>query len=443
MIRMGEEGMRITNSKLQSLARRAIAWGVASAVMLFGVAETMAGTINLSTNDLKNPVVIVDKEGDGQNEVSGSFTLKPGKVYKFEVWGGRGGEGENCSEPTWSLAGGNGGYSMGWYSTNASVTAYYHVGGAAPFTFWGPGLGGYNGGGNGGFGVDGGGGGGGGGASDIRIGGTTLDDRVIVAGGGGGLGGIVCTYIDDDDGMDCFIFGHGGYGGSGGYGEYGGEGHTGYWTEYGSGSDMYGGGRGGNPHYDASGIGGDGEYAWNINCGGGGGGGGGYYGGEGGGRGNNNDSYRCFGGGGGGGGSCYVEGVNSLMDSFTMVDTMWHERLGWYGEGKIIVTEYDIASGYDDPKEAWVFIDSIKVTSSGDVELAWKTNRVEVANAKYVVYATTSITNSVAKWVQLCETNAVITVTRSPSDPMHRTTLENCTPFFPALFFKVKAVQGP
>jgi len=74
----------------------------------------------------------------------------------------------------------------------------------------------------------------------------------------------------------------------------------------------------------------------------------------------------------------------------------------------------------------------------GGVELAWMTNRIEVVDAKYVVYSTTSLTNKIAAWKQLSETNATLTVVRDPADPMHRTTLDAS---LPAQFFKVKAVE--
>ncbi|MCL2296177.1 MAG: glycine-rich protein, partial [Methanomassiliicoccaceae archaeon] len=199
-------------------------------------------TIGLSTTDLHNELVLFTVDGNGVNEVTDTFDLLPGKIYKFELLGG-GHNGLNAK----------GGISIGWYDAthNASiVTAYYHVGGMGG----GSGQGGANGGGSGGplssaseL--------GGCGASDIRIGGDTLADRVIIAGGGGG-------------GSSSTTAGGAGGGANGGSGYFISTRHPG------GGGTQTGGGNGGGGSVPGS-IG-----SWGIGGAGGGkggGGGGGYY----------------------------------------------------------------------------------------------------------------------------------------------------------------------
>jgi RHS repeat-associated protein len=139
-------------------------------------------------------------------------------------------------------------------------------------------AGGFNGGGNDGFGVR---DVGGGGASDVRVGGWRLDDRVVVAGGGGGAA---------SDASSIF-----GMGGSAGRDGQAGE----------DGSDRWRGGGGGTQD-EGGAAGGDWGSAGRLGQGAAGGyssgaGGGGYYGGGSGGSGSTGGSA-----GGGGGGSSYA-----------------------------------------------------------------------------------------------------------------------------------------
>ncbi len=198
-----------------------------------------------------------------------SFEVPEGHhTVRVEAWGAQGGR----------EGGGRGGRVRGDIEVTPGETLTVRVGGQAT----GPNgrIGGFNGGGNGGWDEgprqD---GGGGGGASDVRRGGDSLGHRVLVAGGGGG--GSV------DEGSLTGGTGGGNTGGAGG-GERPG----------GGGTQTAGGvpGPGGNAQGGASGQGGAGSNTGG--CGGavrgnGGGGGGGYFGGGGGGT--------CGGGGGGSG----------------------------------------------------------------------------------------------------------------------------------------------
>jgi len=187
-------------------------------------------------------------------------------------------------------------------------------------------LGGFNGGGKGGYsswevrGIHSH-GHGGGGASDVRENGDSLADRVLVAGGGGGQGGFDC-------GNRCQTYGLSGAGGAGG-GTTGGGGQGGGGGVYGAGGGGGGtqsaggaGGKGGDSgsgysgigHAGRAGHGGHGGYGclhhqhgYCGEGGGGGGGGGGYNGGGGGGAGASIERTYVGGGGGGGGGSSYAE----------------------------------------------------------------------------------------------------------------------------------------
>lgn len=107
----------------------------------------------------------------------------PAGTYKLEVWGAQGGSYDT------TYVGGNGGYSVGELTFNATTTLYIYVGGqGAGSSSSGAKTGGFNGGGSGyssiiDYACQ-----AGGGASDIRIGTDSLYARVIVAGGGGGQG---------------------------------------------------------------------------------------------------------------------------------------------------------------------------------------------------------------------------------------------------------------
>ncbi|MDR2510780.1 MAG: hypothetical protein LBC77_09080 [Spirochaetaceae bacterium] len=102
-------------------------------------------------------------------------------IYKFELWGGQGGNG--------SATGGKGGYTYGNIRLNQGESLSLYAGKkGGNRSGRSCGTGGYNGGGNGG---EGGGtnplgAGGGGGATDVRRGGELLSHRIIIAGGGGG-----------------------------------------------------------------------------------------------------------------------------------------------------------------------------------------------------------------------------------------------------------------
>lgn len=151
-----------------------------------------------------------------------SVTLPAGK-YKLEVWGARGGSGQDDSGY------GYGGYSTGEINLTKSTTVYVYVGGVGGESA----AGGWNGGGASNTSSNNSGSGGGG--TDIRIGTDSLYARVIVAGGGGGAG-------DDSSGT----VGHGG--GTSGLGASGGTQTSGYSFGVGethSGSGDYAGGGGG------------------------------------------------------------------------------------------------------------------------------------------------------------------------------------------------------
>jgi Divergent InlB B-repeat domain/Glycine rich protein len=172
-------------------------------------------------------------------------------------------------------------------SVTPGEVLYVEVGGngGASTNLSNAGVGGFNGGGDGG--VDGtpnnGAGAGGGGASDVRTTSSsqqgTLDSRVIVAGGGGGGSG---------------------FAGAGGPAGQAGTGHA----PGGPGTASAGGTAGGGAGAGALGVGGAGE-ADSSCCVSGGGGGGGLYGGGGGGQGSTS------GGGGGGGSSGFGTGTSN------------------------------------------------------------------------------------------------------------------------------------
>jgi hypothetical protein len=190
-----------------------------------------------STDNGAGPVAAV--AGDGAPGGLGSSTLAvlPGTELQINV-GGRGGDADaSASQPA---VVGLGGFNGGGDGGNPTVAN------PAPFGFFG--------------------GAGGGGASDVRIGGSGLDSRVVVGGGGGGWGGFGGT--------------EGGVGG----GETGGNGGNGSSTTGGTGGTDTAGGTGGSFGGGAGslGIGGTGGGGDTVN-GGGGGGGGGFFGGGGGG----------------------------------------------------------------------------------------------------------------------------------------------------------------
>ncbi|MFM7138181.1 MAG: fibronectin type III domain-containing protein, partial [Planctomycetota bacterium] len=155
------------------------------------------------------------------------------------------------------------------------------------------GVGGWNGGGNGGWHENGGFqvGAGGGGASDIRLPGASAAQALVVAGGGGGFGG---------NGTNLGSNWFGGPGGAGGLVPQSGQ----VGSASGSGSD---GGVGGAGGAISGPVGANGENTSNGDDGAGGGGGGGWNSGAGGGAGQADKiSLQVAGGGGGGGGQSYA-----------------------------------------------------------------------------------------------------------------------------------------
>lgn len=153
---------------------------------------TPIGTANGAVGFVVSPTATTTYYAEADQYASGSLILNytgtvqtwtvPAGVSKIsiDVQGAQGGS-------TGSL-GGNGGLG-GRVQTNLSVTSgsvmYFYVGGQGNNTV---NSAGWNGGGNGYYGVSFH-GGGGGGASDVRTGGTAITNRVIVAGGGGGASG--------------------------------------------------------------------------------------------------------------------------------------------------------------------------------------------------------------------------------------------------------------
>ena len=109
------------------------------------------------------------------NDCSPYYIRLPAGSYIFEVWGARGGKGNNINNPD----GGLGGYAKGSIRLRHDTDAFLQIGNKGE-----TGSGGYNGGGYGKEGIYI--GGGGGGASDIWLLQNKLGNRVIVAGGGGG-----------------------------------------------------------------------------------------------------------------------------------------------------------------------------------------------------------------------------------------------------------------
>jgi hypothetical protein len=208
----------------------------------------------------------------------------------------RGGAGAGDYSSDYGGRGGRGGRVMATIPVQPGHTLYVFVGGEGSND-----KGGFNGGGDGGSGLDCYYGWGGGGASDVRENGDVLGDRVLVAGGGGGLGSNFNGY------KPAGGVGGGQKGGDGNGQASGGGGGGGAGTQKKGGA----GGSPGGPFHPghhgksgAPGMGGSGGLCGHTHYAGGsgGGGGGGYFGGGGGGGG----AYLSA-GGGAGGGSGYVE----------------------------------------------------------------------------------------------------------------------------------------
>ncbi len=113
-----------------------------------------------------------------------SWTVPAGVTsIDFDAKGASGGRG------TYYSPGGCGGEVQGSLPVTPGQVLKIYVGGmGVDGSYYGAGIGGWNGGGTGGYSFFGPTGGGGGGATDLRIGGTALVDRMVAAGGGAGGG---------------------------------------------------------------------------------------------------------------------------------------------------------------------------------------------------------------------------------------------------------------
>ena len=277
--------------------------------------------------------------------------LTPSK-YKIELWGSQGGKTSYSNSP------GAGSYASAYYKPKSKVTLYIYLGNSY----------GFNGGGEGGSGVNE--GGNGGGATDIRIGGMSLDNRIMVAGGGGGAGGI-CNCGKPDIRSYCSSS-------LGGNGDCDGPSQDSKYGQPGLKGTLSNGGSGGTGGVLSSSTNTDGIYYPAS----GGGGGGGYYGGGGGGSGyvsgyaNNTDynqagysgnagskgnggaggraaflkaiyAFYAYPGGSGGGGSSYIntnilEKIEIKEGNVEMKNTAGTTQIGNRANGAIRITDYKI-----------------------------------------------------------------------------------------------------
>lgn len=234
-----------------------------------------------------------------------TFTVPADGEYLLEVWGAQGGvSAHNSSDMN------RGGYSKGKINLQKGSTVYVYVGGKGEdgTSISMTPRGGFNGGGDGGYGSND--NAAGGGATDIRVGGTSLSNRVIVAGGGGGNG---CNTT-------------GGVGG----GLVGGDGTSGSYEPSGKGGTQTSGGSG----YQVSGSLGQGANGYSASTWGSGGGGGGYYGGGAG-------ASLSGGASAGGGGSSYIGGVidgETLNGGQTMPAPTGGTQIGQKGNGYAKIT---------------------------------------------------------------------------------------------------------
>ncbi len=213
-------------------------------------------------------------------------------VVTLTLNGAQGGYGGFDNSPI-CMVGGKGGTVEGTLNVTGGSVLNIFTGGQGTFGVMAePGLGGYNGGGNGFYIHSQYSGGGGGGASDVRVGGTALANRVVVAGGGGGAG---CS-------QQSAAYDNGGPGGAAtsaaGDGYYS---NVQGGAKPGTGGAAVGGAGGTGACTAGSGTLGIGGNACATSKNGGGGGGGGYYGG-----GAGFDA-------GGGGGSNYTGGLTSVI----------------------------------------------------------------------------------------------------------------------------------
>ena len=240
------------------------------------------------------------------SECHGCYTLFSPGMYRFQLWGASGGDGEIG-------IGGYGGFSQGYYTVKSKTGLYLYIGGKGIKSTSGTIVpGGFNGGGNGGIGTERRAAGSGGGATDIR---KSLNpiSRIVVAAGGGGGGGW--------DGKNQFGGSGGGLNGSYSFSNYDSAIQCSPpGTEAGPGIGRIANGT-------SDGQGGSATAAFATNSDSCGGGGGGYYGG-----GIGGSSIFC----GGGGGSSYIKGLESFLGDTPF--TTSGESTKYIGNGKIVIT---------------------------------------------------------------------------------------------------------
>ena len=263
-----------------------------SATGVYNITYSVTDARGRTTIDTKKVTVatqlpsIYNYTGDVQ-----TFTTTKKGVYKIELWGASGGNGNSALANNGTIVyGGKGGYVSGVISLNSEVNLYLYVGGQGTNNVPATNVaGGWNGGGT--SGKDSQGGGGGGGATDVRLSNGTWNDilslrsRIMVAGAGGG--------------SSTWTNGTGG-GNSGGLIAYGGNLNPGSvaHTLATGGTQISGGTPGGSAGIGTAGAFG---YGGNAEVNHGGGGGAGYYGGGG-------SGYISSGVSSGAGGSSFISG---------------------------------------------------------------------------------------------------------------------------------------
>ena len=289
-------------------------------IILLAVSSALLSSGLLLSTPAISSATVLPSEGTTTIPYSGapdtSYTSPNGTcIFQITAVGGAGGSGSYNDNGGLGGDGGLGGYVSAQFSVPANSTFSFNVGGGGTQgQYLAVGVGGYNGGANGGntswISTT---GGGGGGSTNVSING----DLALVAGGGGGGGGAwnsargivsngggggasVTSLLGQNGITSSPVTGvsQGLNGGFGGTASAPGAGGAGVTQHYGflNNTDS----TGANGVATSGGSGGSGDYA------GGGGGGGGYFGGGGGGAtgSRNNSSYA--GGAGGGGGSSYI-----------------------------------------------------------------------------------------------------------------------------------------
>ena len=327
----------------------------------------------------------INNRGDSQqfNYTGGvqTFTVTRAGLYKFDVYGGKGGKGANKNG-----SGGAGGHSVGYTYLSVGDTIYIVCGGGNNTTYNGGGL---DSGGSGAW------AGKGGGATHIAsvtgtlvsIGASNLDKIYIVAGGGGG-GGETNT-----DGTNYKYGGAGG--GSSGANATGGT-YKGYGATQSQGGQGYSGVT--TPEAETKGTFGQGGRATSNPPSGayyGGGGGGGLYGGGGGSW--STDMNKC---GGGGGGSGYIGGVPQVTFQGTTYSPSTSQGGNSSGHGYAIVTledvdyPYNITLSYDNTlgtaSYEWNYArDAVELTATPNNDtqfLGWYVNSVQISDELTYTY---------------------------------------------------------